>query len=63
MRTKLNRVIQEDRERSDAIEARTPMGRWGVPEDCAGAALFLASPAAAHVTGINLVVDGGSTGR
>jgi len=38
---------------------RTPMGRWGTPEDIAPAILFLASPAARFVTGQTLPVDGG----
>jgi NAD(P)-dependent dehydrogenase (short-subunit alcohol dehydrogenase family) len=38
---------------------RTPMGRFGVPQDVAPAVLFLASPAARYVTGHTLVVDGG----
>ena len=37
-----------------------PLGRDGVPEDCAGACVFLASEMAAFVTGINLSVDGGT---
>ncbi len=41
------------------IEARTPMGRWGMPDDIAGAVLFLASPAAAFVTGACIPIDGG----
>ena len=41
------------------VEARTPMARWGQPEDVAGAALFLASDAAKFVTGACLPVDGG----
>jgi 3-oxoacyl-[acyl-carrier protein] reductase len=38
---------------------RTPMGRWGTPEDIAPAYLFLASPAAKFITGQTLCVDGG----
>lgn len=50
---------RRDPEFVDAIEARTPMVRWGVPADIVGAALFLASDAAAFVTGICMPVDGG----
>jgi NAD(P)-dependent dehydrogenase (short-subunit alcohol dehydrogenase family) len=35
------------------------MGRWGTPDDIAKVAVFLASPAADFVTGVNLLVDGG----
>jgi NAD(P)-dependent dehydrogenase (short-subunit alcohol dehydrogenase family) len=38
-----------------------PLGRWGTPEDVAGAALFLCSPAASFITGSVLVLDGGQT--
>lgn len=43
----------------DAIRASIPMGRIGEPEDMAGAAIYLASPASAYVTGTILPVDGG----
>ncbi|CPP74377.1 gluconate 5-dehydrogenase [Bordetella pertussis] len=41
------------------MAARNPTGRWGDPEEIAGAAVFLASPAASYVNGHVLVVDGG----
>ncbi|MCP4386575.1 MAG: glucose 1-dehydrogenase [Hyphomicrobiales bacterium] len=43
----------------DKVIARTPAGRWGLPDDLAGAAVFLASPASDFVTGVVLPVDGG----
>lgn len=43
----------------EAVNARTPMKRWGQPEDLAGPTLFLASPASAFMTGTCLNVDGG----
>ncbi|MES0882564.1 SDR family NAD(P)-dependent oxidoreductase [Roseibium sp. SCP14] len=57
--TPLTRNLQEDPERSEAILSRTPMARWGQPEDLVGPALFLASDAAGFVTGTILNVDGG----
>ena len=57
--TPLTQALQADPARSGPILARTPMGRWGTPADVAGPVLFLASPAAAFVTGIILPVDGG----
>ena len=38
---------------------RTPAGRWGEPDDLAGAAVFLASSASDFITGVALPVDGG----
>ncbi len=57
--TPLTRSLQDDPARSAPILARTPLGRWGTPEDIAGPVLFLASPAARFVTGVVLPVDGG----
>ncbi|MEP6826726.1 MAG: SDR family oxidoreductase [Aestuariivirga sp.] len=57
--THLTQALRDDPVRAEAVLARTPMHRWGKPEDIAGPALFLASPLAAFVTGAVLVVDGG----
>jgi 2-deoxy-D-gluconate 3-dehydrogenase len=48
-------------ERYNSIKARIPHGRWGEPDELAGAAVFLASRASDYVTGIALPVDGGYT--
>jgi NAD(P)-dependent dehydrogenase (short-subunit alcohol dehydrogenase family) len=57
--TPLTQALQDDPVRSGPILARTPMARWGRPQDVAGPVLFLASEAAAFVTGVVLPVDGG----
>lgn len=57
--TPLTQALQDDPTRSGPILARTPLGRWGTPEDVAGPVLFLASAAARFVTGVVLPVDGG----
>lgn len=59
IRTPLTQALQDDDGRSAAIVGRTPLGRWGTPEDVAGAALLLASPWAGFITGVVLPVDGG----
>jgi NAD(P)-dependent dehydrogenase (short-subunit alcohol dehydrogenase family) len=57
--TPLTQALRDDPARSDPILARTPLKRWGSPDDIAGAVLYLCSPVAAFVTGTTLVVDGG----
>jgi NAD(P)-dependent dehydrogenase (short-subunit alcohol dehydrogenase family) len=57
--TELTRGLVEDEARSAALLARTPMGRWGTPEDIGGVAVFLCSEAARFITGAILPVDGG----
>ncbi|MFN0017087.1 MAG: SDR family NAD(P)-dependent oxidoreductase [Pirellulaceae bacterium] len=57
--TPLTEPLTSNPARRQAIIDRTPLARWGRPEDVAGAALFLCSPAAAFITGVILPVDGG----
>jgi NAD(P)-dependent dehydrogenase (short-subunit alcohol dehydrogenase family) len=57
--TELNAPLVGSPERLAQLLARTPMGRPGTPEDLAGVAVFLASPAARFVIGQSLAVDGG----
>ncbi len=46
-------------ELEERVNTRTPAGRWGMPDDLAGTAVFLASKASDYVTGVALPVDGG----
>lgn len=57
------RPLREDPGRARAILERIPAGRWGQPEDIAGAVVFLASAASDYVNGTVLAVDGGWLGR
>src|SRR5690606_1834067 len=57
--TETNAAMVADPLIGGQIAARNPMGRWGEPDEIAGAAVFLASPAASYVNGHVLVVDGG----
>jgi 2-deoxy-D-gluconate 3-dehydrogenase len=63
METDNTAALRADPVRNRQILERIPAGRWGAPEDVAGAAVFLASGAARYVHGHVLVVDGGWMGR
>jgi 3-oxoacyl-[acyl-carrier protein] reductase len=54
---------EEGNETYETLRASSPFGRMGTAEEVANAVVFLASPAASWVTGINLIVDGGMTTR
>jgi 2-deoxy-D-gluconate 3-dehydrogenase len=56
-------ALQADETRNRQILERIPAGRWGQPNDLAGAALFLSAPASDYVTGTVITVDGGWMGR
>ena len=62
-RTENTSALQKDEVRNRQILERIPAGRWGDPEDIAGAAVFLASSASNYITGEVLVVDGGWMSR
>ncbi len=57
--TPLTQALQNDAKRSAELVSRTPLGRWGRPEDVAGPVLFLASELASFITGAIIPVDGG----
>ena len=63
MATDNTRALQENPTRNRQILERIPAGRWGSPEDLAGAVVFLASQASNYMHGHLLVVDGGWMGR
>lgn len=59
---KASKKGKEVKEIRDEMLAEIPMGRFGKPEEIANAVAFLASPAAAYITGTQITVDGGRTG-
>lgn len=63
METNNTEQIRNDSKRNDAILERIPQGRWGRPEDIAGAAIFLASEASDYINGFTIAVDGGWLAR
>jgi 2-deoxy-D-gluconate 3-dehydrogenase len=63
MVTKNTAALRADETRNRQILERIPAGRWGEPDDLAGAAVFLSSAASDYVNGYIMVVDGGWMGR
>jgi 2-deoxy-D-gluconate 3-dehydrogenase len=63
METDNTEALRDDPARSRQILDRIPAGRWGSPQDVAGAAVFLASSASNYINGHVLAVDGGWLGR
>jgi 2-dehydro-3-deoxy-D-gluconate 5-dehydrogenase len=63
MDTDNTEALKKNAERARQILERIPAGRWGKPEDLAGAAVFLASAASDYIHGHVLVVDGGWLNR
>ena len=61
IRTDFARALWENPANLKTYHERTPLGRIGEPDEIAGAAVFLASPASAFMTGQAIVVDGGAT--
>ena len=60
IRTDFARALWDNPKIAKAVEAGTPLGRIGEPDDVAGAIVFLGSPAARYITGQKIVVDGGT---
>ncbi len=61
--TRLNTALINDDERSTEVLLRTPMKRWGIPNDMKGVAIFLSSPASDFISGAVLPIDGGYSAR
>ncbi|WP_278810263.1 2-dehydro-3-deoxy-D-gluconate 5-dehydrogenase KduD [Obesumbacterium proteus] len=63
MATNNTQQLRADEARSEEILGRIPAGRWGLPEDIMGPAVFLASPASDYINGYTIAVDGGWLAR
>jgi 2-deoxy-D-gluconate 3-dehydrogenase len=63
MATNNTKALRDDEKRAGEILERIPAGRWGTPQDVAGAAVFLAGSNSDYVNGFTLAVDGGWLAR
>jgi 2-deoxy-D-gluconate 3-dehydrogenase len=63
MQTPMTIEYAQNKEYMNNLMQRVPAQRWGLPEDLAGAVVYLASPASSFVTGITLIADGGLVGK
>lgn len=57
--TPMTRPLQDDLERNGRVMARSPLKRWGTPDEIAAGIVFLCSPMASFITGVLLPIDGG----
>lgn len=62
IQNKMQKLGKSEQEVIDQMQGTIPLGRFGKPEELANAIAFLASPAAAYISGVSLPVDGGRTG-
>ncbi|CAL1530675.1 unnamed protein product [Lymnaea stagnalis] len=63
IKTKFSKALMGDPSAAEYALAKIPLGRFGEPEDCAGAASFLVSDDSKYITGENIVIAGGTTSR
>ncbi|WP_265567478.1 SDR family oxidoreductase, partial [Serratia grimesii] len=63
MATNNTTALRADEDRNAAILERIPAGRWGIPDDMMGPAVFLASAASDYINGYTIAVDGGWLAR
>ncbi|MGA1440800.1 MAG: SDR family oxidoreductase, partial [Ilumatobacteraceae bacterium] len=59
--TEMNAALVADAAFDSMVRTRTPVGRWGEPDEIAAAVVFLASDEASYITGQKIIVDGGMT--
>lgn len=61
IKTEMSRAGREEPDYNDKVVARIPSGQWSEPEELAGTAIFLASPASRLINGVTIPIDGGYT--